>query len=586
MKKFFKTTLFASLLALAISFTSCQDEFEEISNGEENESITANSAAAKLITDTSSQDGSFDNIVDGVSCFAIEFPYTVNVNGLDVTLDSKEDLATVEELLDKVDLDSDIVDIIFPITITLADYTEITIASKEALLEKAKECIEGGKDDDIECIDFVYPLTVFTFDVNNQQTGNATIESDKQLRRFFAGLEGNQLVSMDFPVTLKLYDGTEVVVNTNAELAVAIESAKETCDEDDDNDHNDDDFSKERLDAYLVACPWLIHDVQRNEQDQTEQYFEYAMNFSANGSVTAKDREGNSIEGEWTTRVSNNRVLLKLEFTALMDFSLDWFVYELEEGKIKLFAEGGNKIIMKKACNVIDKDPNTLRQVLKECSWIIKKVKRDNQELDRLLGYEFNFMADGVVTLSNEEVSSEGTWEITLNAQARLVMAITMGNEPGVSFEWPLSDLRDNRLKFEIPGTGYELILERNCDNDVDDEDVVWIRGLFNDSLWEVALFSENQDPSTEAYTNYEFSFSANGKVTVYNPNQVEVSTGRWLVYRNSDNKLEMIITFGADSNFYPLANDYILLEVEENRLELKHENDNGGYDHLVLEKK
>ena len=585
MRKFFKTTLFASLLAVAISFTSCQDEFEEISNGEENESITANSAAAKLITNTSSQDGSFDNIVDGVSCFAIEFPYTVNVNGLEVTLDSKEDLVTVEELLDKVDVDSDIVDIIFPITITLADYSEITISSKDELREIAKDCIEGGKDDDIECIDFVYPLTVFTFDVNNQQTGNATVENDRQLRRFFAGLEGNQLVSMDFPVTLKLYDNTEVVVNTNAELAVAIESAKEACDEDDDNDHNDDDFSKERLDAYLVACPWLIHDMQRNEEDQIGRYFEYAMNFAANGTVTAKDREGNSIEGEWTTRVSNNRVLLKLEFTALMDFTLDWFVYELEDGKIKLFAEGGNKIIMKKACNVIDKDPNTLRGVLKECSWIIKKVKRDNQELDRLLGYEFNFMADGVVTLSSGEVSSEGTWEITLNAQARLVMAITMGNEPGVSFEWPLSDLRDNRLKFEIPGTGYELILERNCDNDVDDEDVVWIRGLFKDSLWEVALFSENQDPS-EAYTNYEFSFSANGKVTVYSPNQVEVSAGRWFVYRNSDNKLEMIINFGANSNFYPLANDYIVLEVQENRLELKHENSNGGYDHLVLEKK
>ncbi|WP_299430281.1 hypothetical protein [uncultured Maribacter sp.] len=585
MRKFFKTTLFASLLAVAISFTSCQDEFEEISNGEENESITANSAAAKLITNTSSQDGSFDNIVDGVSCFAIEFPYTVNVNGLEVTLDSKEDLVTVEELLDKVDVDSDIVDIIFPITITLADYSEITISSKDELREIAKDCIEGGKDDDIECIDFVYPLTVFTFDVNNQQTGNATVENDRQLRRFFAGLEGNQLVSMDFPVTLKLYDNTEVVVNTNAELAVAIESAKEACDEDDDNDHNDDDFSKERLDAYLVACPWLIHDMQRNEEDQIGRYFEYAMNFAANGTVTAKDREGNSIEGEWTTRVSNNRVLLKLEFTALMDFTLDWFVYELEDGKIKLFAEGGNKIIMKKACNVIDKDPNTLRGVLKECSWIIKKVKRDNQELDRLLGYEFNFMADGVVTLSSGEVSSEGTWEITLNAQARLVMAITMGNEPGVSFEWPLSDLRDNRLKFEIPGTGYELILERNCDNDVDDEDVVWIRGLFKDSLWEVALFSENQDPS-EAYANYEFSFSANGKVTVYSPNQVEVSAGRWFVYRNSDNKLEMIINFGANSNFYPLANDYIVLEVQENRLELKHENSNGGYDHLVLEKK
>ncbi|WP_298501883.1 hypothetical protein [uncultured Maribacter sp.] len=584
MKKFFKTTLFASLLVLALSFTSCQDEFEELTTGEETEAISSTSAAAKLIKDTSSQDGSFDNIVDGVSCFAIEFPYTVNVNGLEVNIDSKDDLETIEEILDKLDVDEDIVNILFPITVTLADFTEIVINSKEELREKAKDCIEGGGDDDIECIDFVYPIKVYSFDINQQQTGSATVESDKQLRRFFGNLEENQLVSMDFPITLKLYDGSEMVVNNNAELARAIESAKEACDEDDDNDHNDDDFSKERLDNYLVMCPWLIHEVNRNDQDQTEQYFEYAMNFKEDGSVKAFDREGNAVEGTWTTRVGENRVLLKLEFNDLVDFSLEWFVYEIGDGKIKLFVDGANKIIMKKACNILNQDPNTLREVLKECSWIIKKVHRDGQEIDRLLGYEFNFMAEGVVTLSSGDVSSEGSWEIAQNNQGRLVMAITMGNEPGVSFEWPLSDLRDDRLKFEIPGTDYELILERNCDNDVNDEDVVWIRGLFNESQWEIALFSENQDPSTESYTNYSFTFGPNGKITVYNPNQVEVSTGRWFVYRNSEEQLEMILNFGTENNFYPLANDYKILEVEENRLELKHYNDS-GYDHLVFEK-
>ncbi|WP_298473159.1 hypothetical protein [uncultured Maribacter sp.] len=584
MKKFFKTTLFASLLVLALSFTSCQDEFEELTTGEETEAISSTSAAAKLIKDTSSQDGSFDNIVDGVSCFAIEFPYTVNVNGLEVNIDSKDDLETIEEILDKLDVDEDIVNILFPITVTLADFTEIVINSKEELREKAKDCIEGGGDDDIECIDFVYPIKVYSFDINQQQTGSATVESDKQLRRFFGNLEENQLVSMDFPITLKLYDGSEMVVNNNAELARAIESAKEACDEDDDDDHNDDDFSKERLDNYLVMCPWLIHEVNRNDQDQTEQYFEYAMNFKEDGSVKAFDREGNAIEGTWTTRVGENRVLLKLEFNDLVDFSLEWFVYEIGDGKIKLFVDGANKIIMKKACNILNQDPNTLREVLKECSWIIKKVHRDGQEIDRLLGYEFNFMAEGVVTLSSGDVSSEGSWEIAQNNQGRLVMAITMGNEPGVSFEWPLSDLRDDRLKFEIPGTDYELILERNCDNDVNDEDVVWIRGLFNESQWEIALFSENQDPSTESYTNYSFTFGPNGKITVYNPNQVEVSTGRWFVYRNSEEQLEMILNFGTENNFYPLANDYKILEVEENRLELKHYNDS-GYDHLVFEK-
>ena len=194
-------------------------------------------------------------------------------------------------------------------------------------------------------------------------------------------------------------------------------------------------------------------------------------------------------------------------------------------------------------------------------------------------------MTEGVVTLSSGDNILDGSWEITTNAQGRLVMAINMGQEPGVSFEWPLADLRDDRLKFEIEGTDYELILERNCDNDEDDEDVVMIRGLFNKSLWEVAYFAENENFSTELYDGYMFSFEPNGQLSVLNPNEQEADSGRWFVYRNSEQKLEMIITFGAESNFYALGNDYHIAEVSDNRLELKHQNDWGGFNDLILEK-
>ena len=587
MKKFFSYAFYTSLLVLALSFTSCQDEFEELpEEGAQTESITASSTTAKLIEDTCSNDGSFDNIVDESSCFNINFPYTVKVNGVELTINSVDDLDSIEEIFDALEEDEDILDIIFPVTITLADYSEITINGIDDLRELAKDCKEDGEDDDIECIDFVYPITLYTFDINNQETGSISVESDKDLRRFFAGLDKNDLIGIDFPVTLKLYDGTEMVVNTNAELANAIENAKELCDEDDDNDHNDDDFTQEDLADYLVSCPWLVKEVKRNDQLQTEQYFDYVMNFKEDGEVTVNDREGNSMTGTWSIRETDFALLLKLEFETLVDFNLEWFIYEQGEGTIKLHVSDGNRIIMKKGCDVINNDPSTLREALKECSWIIKKVFNEGQEIKRLLGFEFNFEAEGVVTLSSGDIVSQGSWEITANEQGRLVMAITMGEEPGVSFEWPLSELRNDRLKFEIPGTDYELILERNCDNDENDEDVTWIRGLFNDSQWELALFSQNEDPLTEAYGDFIYEFNADGGIMVLDQEMQEISTGNWYVYRNSDDKLEMIIRFGSDSNFYPLGNDYKILEVEENRLELKHENDYDGYDHLVFEKK
>lgn len=545
----------------------------------------ASSSTAQLVEKTVSNDGSFDNIVDGSSCFNVRFPYTVEVNGLELTIDAVEDLERIEEIFDALDDDEDILEILFPITITLGDFTEITINGEGDLREWAEQCIEGGDDDDIECIDFVYPITLFTFDINKQQTGNVTVESDMEMRRFFAGLDEEDLISIEFPVTLKLYDGSEIVVSSNAELANAIENAKEACDEDDDNDYNDDDFDEERLDFCLTQCSWLVKDVRRGGMDQTDQYFEYLMNFEEDGSVTVRDREGNNLEGTWSTRASDNGALLKLEFDVLVDFSLEWLVYEIEDHTIKLYADEGNRIIMKQLC-VEDNDPDGLREILRECSWIIKRVKNNGEHLNRLLGFEFSFMLDGTVTLSGDDTISEGTWAITTNNQGRLVMAITMGNEPGVSFEWLLSDMKDRYLKFNVEGTFYELVLIRNCEGEDDDDgDVSFIRDLFSDTEWDIALFSENGDDTTEAYADVTLFIDDDGSLEVRNANAEVISNGRWFLFRNTENRLELIIAFGAGSNFYQLANDYIIMEVDENRLDLKHENDDNGYDELVLER-
>ena len=104
---------------MALSFTSCQEEFEELPGEDSQEAILASSSTAQLIQRTSSKDGSYDNIVDGASCFAINFPYVVNVNGLDINIDAVEDLKLIKNLFDEVEIDDDILDIIFPITYNL-----------------------------------------------------------------------------------------------------------------------------------------------------------------------------------------------------------------------------------------------------------------------------------------------------------------------------------------------------------------------------------------------------------------------------------------------------------------------------------
>lgn len=526
MKNVFKNIAITSLLVLAILFSACQSEFEELPNSEEQTSIKANSTAATLIKQATSNDGSFDNIVDGSSCIAIQFPYSVKVNGIEITLDSIEDLELIEDILDELDGNSDLLDIIFPIKITLANFTEITINSINDLEVIVEDCLEGGDDDDIECIDFVYPINFFTFDINNQRTGTVKVESDKQLRRFFNDLEDDAIVSIDFPVELKLYDGTKITVNNNRELEEALNSAKNACDEDDDNDYNDDDFDKEALDNYLAECTFIVREVKREGNNLTEDYFEYTLDFNEDGSVITLDRLGGSMEGIWSTKEGDNGVVLTLNFNTLADFSLEWTVYEIGKDKIKLYINNENKIVLNRNCefnfNIIER----LTATFKECNWDIKNLIVANDSISGIDNYQLNFKDNKLVTLIKEDgTESEGTWEIKRNEQNILIMALDMPGEPNLSLNWSLREVTNDRALFRRSGSeGYELSLERDCDDGSKICTEAYISDVLQNCKWKIT----NEDGTF--FQDLEIDFS-NRNIHVHNPNGTVVDEGNWELF-------------------------------------------------------
>ena len=67
-----------------------------------------------------------------------------------------------------------------------------------------------------------------------------------------------------------------------------------------------------------------------------------------------------------------------LEFETLADFTLEWIVYDIEYGKIKLYEIGGNRIIMKKNCDVVvDHTKERIKNYLQECLWRITRLSID-----------------------------------------------------------------------------------------------------------------------------------------------------------------------------------------------------------------
>lgn len=589
MKNVINKQILTCLLSVALLFTSCQEEFEEV-GGNNQETITADSNTAILIENTATNDGSFDNIVDGASCIAINFPYTVEVNGIQITIDSREDLHAIEEIFDEFDTDTDVLDILFPITITFGDFTELVIESFEQLRELASQCLEGGDDDDIECIDFVYPITIFTFDINEQLTGEVSVSSDMELRRFFAGLEDEDLVSIQFPLTLKKFDGTEIVVNSNSELANALERAKDECDEDDDDDFNDDDFTEERLQELLIECPWEIREVLRMATDQTGQYENNTLTFSEGGVVLYQNVMGSMLTGEWSTRVTDDGIALNLVFDGLMDFTLEWIVYDIGDHKIKLYSDEGNRIVLRQHCPDDDDngDDSTsvdgLRQVLKQCEWIIKKVENQGEELERLLGFEFNFLPGDAVTLSDGISTIQGTWEVGMNNDQVLSLLITMGDEPGVSFDWPLRELDDRRLKFGIESIDYELVLVKVCNDSGDDNNVTEARNTILGGGWNVTSYTKNGMDMTDNYNDMDFNFSMMHQAEV-SINDEPIAAGLWRILKeDDDDTLKFYLNLEENATLSELTEDWYVVSVGASKIELVHE-DEDATETLVFEK-
>lgn len=582
MKTKMRTLLLLPFFALLL-FTSCQDEVVEISAPAEAEALVAESALTAMISATSTMDGSADNIIDKASCLSVELPVTVKVNGLEIIIDSKEDFKTIEAIFNEFEDDDDNLEIIFPITIILSDYTEIVLNNRNDLEELIKDCRgENEEDDDIECIDFQYPISFSVYNADFQVINVVTIENDRQLHKFIKRVRNAEVfASLNFPVTMVLADGTEIVVNNNEELQTTIEDAKDACDEDDDNDYHDDDFTKERLDEYLKICPWVVYEFQRNATNLNDKYREYAINFKEDGVVVMRGRGGEMLTGTWSTRVTDRGALLKMKFETLADFTLEWIVYDIEYGKIKVYEVGGNKIIMKKNCDiVIDHTKERIENYLQECLWRVARLSVDGADNEKdYIGTPLKFFPNNVVKLRVNGEQVEGTYEIGVR-NIGFILQITLDGRPNLKLEWLITFLEPGLIK--LSNANNKMILERHCPDT--DDDLTYIDGVLINGDWEVAAYHVDGVNKPEEFYMYTLNFMETGRVKVTDPNNGTFG-GSWLSYRKEG--LNLGLFFGNNAPFDDLNHRWKVKEITADRIELKDLNANGGIERiLVLEKK
>ncbi len=315
--------------------TSCLDEVVIVDNPEEQETIQPNSQLATFMNNVTANYGAYDDILDDASCFSIELPVTIIVGDITIVIETIEDIEELEELFEEFEDVEDFFEFVFPITIIFSDYTEIIIENLDQLEAFIEECeLDEDDDDIIECVDFVYPISFSIFNAAFDIVDTITIENDEALYNFLDELEDDDnalIVSLNYPVTLEYADGETITVNSNQELADAIEAAEEECDDDDDEIDCDEDH----VIALLTECPWDI-------EDEYYDFDNYQIIFNEDGTLEITEGDTTSaIGGEWSiTQTDDGLVLNLFELTAFeQDLGGAWFIVDCDDDELEIVRE-------------------------------------------------------------------------------------------------------------------------------------------------------------------------------------------------------------------------------------------------------
>ena len=447
------------LMILTLLFSSCRSEDEEIIDPPVENNLIANSNIANLMSRTSLNDGSADNIIDSANCLSVQLPVTVTVNGIEITINNENGYQEIEDIIDLFDDDIDSIVISYPITVILPDFSTVVINSDTELANLAATCNgENEDDDDIECIDFQYPITASIFNTNNELINTITINNDNELHDFLEDIDQFDIVTLNFPITVILSDGTTLQINDLQDLENTIESFEDSCDEDDDNDFDDDDCDScttDDLDSVFADCSeWTVDKLERNDNDLEDNYVGYVFGFNSDGTISVT-QGANMFSGTWSASGSGNNITVTIDIPALTDFNDTWNLHEIEQepGDVDVdLRKGDDRLRFESDCGSNGGGNDLLSDTLtaQNSVWIVSSYLDDGvDETNDFNGYEFTFESSGTVNASNGGSTVMGNWASQDNA-TELVLNF------GANI--PLDELNDDWDVVSISDTQIELV--------------------------------------------------------------------------------------------------------------------------------
>ncbi len=203
------------LLCLLIVAGACQKEESTTAQEDGFNSFLADAQLTKLMQAVSSHDGSFDDIIDQCHCFSIKFPYNILLNGETYPIQSENDLLTID--------DYDMVEPVFPLTITFGDYIETQVSSLKNLKNYRTQCYNGLLYDDvINCVDFIYPVHISIYNTDNSNYQTVVFNHDEETFLGISEFDSGTLASINYPIRVQMIDGSQIEIESDEQLKYRI----------------------------------------------------------------------------------------------------------------------------------------------------------------------------------------------------------------------------------------------------------------------------------------------------------------------------------------------------------------------------
>jgi len=464
-----KLTICFALLLGCLLGVSCRNEDFQFESSPPEETLTPDSNAADLLYRVSLNDGSIDNVLDQANCFTVKLPVDVTVEGNTVTIEDESDFDALETLAEDTDEGLSALELVYPITLIGREYEEIIVVSADALAEQAESCLgDNVVDEDIECVDFVYPITMFLFNATTELFDSVAIQNDSMMNSFINQLNEEQIVNLQFPINVRLSDGTQMELSSQENLEAFIESNIDGCDEDDDNDLDDDDCddcTEQELNQAFAACADLRIEKFIVDGDRLQnQYQGFSFNFRQDGHLIVADADATYF-GTWSAEGERNEIQTTIALANLPEFSDIWRLNEIfnfSGAENVKFLLNGNTLQFRNFCNNGNPTGNlplNVGSVLVSDNWrVASYFDGTTDETPRFTDFSIGFNADGTsVVVATNGTNTGGFWTAE---QGNTALDLNFGdNQPfdELNKDWKLNFISNTRIELTEIGTGPTL---------------------------------------------------------------------------------------------------------------------------------